>query len=241
VAIDVAAAHERGIVVCGTGYFSQGAAELTWALILAIARQIQAETASIRSGGWQVAVGDDLHGRTIGILGLGRIGTLIARFARAFEMNVVAWSQNLSADAAERSGARLVTKEELFREADFVTVHLVLSRRTRGIVSAAELGLMKPTAYFINTSRGPLVDEEALVDALRNRRIAGAALDVYDVEPLPPDHPFRLLDNVVTTGHVGFVTKATYDIFYRDTVENILAWMDGKPIRVVELPQKRQP
>jgi phosphoglycerate dehydrogenase-like enzyme len=240
-AIDVAAASERGIVVCGTGYVSQGAAELTWALIMAIARQIPAETASIRSGGWQVAVGDDLHGRTIGIVGLGRIGTLIARFARAFEMNVIAWSQNLSADAAERSGARLVTKEDLFRDADFVTLHLVLSRRTRGIVSAAELGLMKPTAHLINTSRGPLVDEEALIDTLRNRRIAGAALDVYDVEPLPPDHPFRSLDNVVTTGHVGFVTKTTYDIFYRDTVENILAWMDGKPMRIVEPPQKRQP
>lgn len=230
--IDLAAAKEFGITVCSTGYTPHGAAEITWALILAAVRHIPAEAASLRAGGWQVALGGDLERRTIGIVGLGNLGRRVAAVARAFGMNLIAWSQNLTAQAAEAAGARLVSKDELFRHADIVTIYLVLGPRSRGIVAAHELGLMKPTAYLINTSRGPLVDEAALVEALSNRRIAGAALDVFDTEPLPAVHPLRTLDNVVATPHIGFVTRETYEIFYRDTVENIVAWLDGDPIRV---------
>ncbi len=223
--IDLDAARERGITVAHTGYTSHGAIELTWALILAAVRHIPAEAASIRAGGWQVAVGGDLNRRTLGILGLGRIGTASARIAAAFGMDVIAWSPNLTAERAAAAGARYVEKDELFRTADIVTVHLVLGKRSRGVVGAAELALMKPDAWFVNTSRGPLVDEDALIAALREGRIAGAALDVFATEPLPPDHPFRTLPNVLATGHVGFVTRETYEIFYRDTVKNILAWL----------------
>jgi phosphoglycerate dehydrogenase-like enzyme len=231
--IDLAAATEGGCTVCGTGYSANGAAELTWALIMAAARNLPAECASIRKGQWQVSVGENLEGKTIGIVGLGRIGSTIAKYARAFGMSVIAWSQNLTGEAAQQRGAGLVTKEELFREADFVSVHLILSGRTRGIIGAPELKLMKPTAYFVNTSRGPLVDENALIAALKTREIAGAALDVFDVEPLPESHPFRSLDNVIATGHIGFVTQESYTKFYGDTVDNILAWLDGKPLRVM--------
>lgn len=225
--IDLDAASERGITVANTGYMSSGAIELTWALILSLVRHIPEEAASLRAGGWQVTVGDDLAGRTIGIVGLGRIGSVGARIAQAFGMNVIAWSSNLTPEKAAAAGARYVAKEELFRQADIVTVHLILSQRSRGIIGAAEFELMKPTAWFVNTSRGPLVDEAALIDVLIRKRIAGAALDVYDVEPLPPEHPFRTLPNVLATSHVGFVTRATYDVFYRDTVKNIVAWLDG--------------
>jgi phosphoglycerate dehydrogenase-like enzyme len=230
--IDLDAASERGVTVCGTGYSAHGAIELTWALILAIVRNLPAELASLRAGQWQISVGADLKGKTIGVVGLGSIGAKIARIALAFGMNVLAWSQNLTRETAEQHGARLVGKEELFRDADIVTVHLVLSRRTEGIIGAPELNLMKPSAYLVNTSRGPLVDENALVNALKNRTIAGAALDVYNVEPLPESHPLRSLDNVLATPHIGFVTEETYKIFYRDTVENITAWLSGKPVRV---------
>ena len=230
--IDQEAAAERGITVYNTGYASHGAMELTWSLILAAARFLPAETASLRNEGWQVAVGGDLHGKTLGIVGLGKIGGAMARVARAFEMEVLAWSQNLTAETAAAAGARLVRKEELFRLADIVTLHLVLSARSRGIVAAPELALMKPTAWLVNTARGPLVDEAALIEVLQNRRIRGAALDVYDIEPLPVDHPYRRLDNVVATPHIGFVTQDTYRIFYRDTVENIVAWLDGRPPKV---------
>jgi phosphoglycerate dehydrogenase-like enzyme len=223
--IDLEAARERAITVAHTGYTSHGAIELTWALILAALRHIPAEAASIRAGGWQVAVGGDLNRRTLGILGLGRIGSASARIAGAFGMDVIAWSPNLTAEKAAAAGARYVSKDELFRTADIVTVHLVLGKRSRGIVGAAELALMKPDAWFVNTSRGPLVDEDALIAALHEKRIAGAALDVFATEPLPPDHPFRTLPNVLATGHVGFVTRETYEIFYRDTVKNILAWL----------------
>lgn len=226
--IDLDAASERGITVANTGYMSSGAIELTWALILSLVRHIPEEAASLRAGGWQVTVGDDLAGRTIGIVGLGRIGSVGARIAQAFGMNVIAWSSNLTPEKAAAAGARYVGKEELFRQADIVTVHLILSQRSRGIIGAAEFELMKPTAWFVNTSRGPLVDEAALIDVLTRKRIAGAALDVYDVEPLPPEHPFRTLPNVLATSHVGFVTRATYDVFYRDTVKNIVAWLDGR-------------
>ena len=231
--IDLNAAKERGITVSGTGYTPHGAMELTWALIHAAARHIPAEAASFRAGGWQVAVGADLEGATLGVMGLGTIGRSMARIGRAFGMEVIAWSQNLTAEAAEAAGARLVDKQTLLREADWLTLHLVLSARTRGIVGAAELAAMKPGAWLVNTSRGPLVDEAALVDALQRRAIGGAALDVFDSEPLPADHPLRTLPNVVATPHVGFVTARTYATFFRDTVENLLAWMDGAPIRVM--------
>jgi phosphoglycerate dehydrogenase-like enzyme len=232
--IDMAAAKERGITVCKTGYSAHGAIELTWALILAILRNIPAEVASLRTGQWQVAVGGDLEGKIIGLVGLGNIGARIAKIALAFGMNVIAWSQNLTRESAEKHGALLVSKEELFRTADIVTIHLVLSPRSKGIVGASELGLMKPIAFLVNTSRGPLVDENALIDALKNRSIAGAALDVYDTEPLPASHPFRTLDRLLATPHIGFVTNETYKIFYRDTVENIAAWLSGAPVRVSE-------
>jgi phosphoglycerate dehydrogenase-like enzyme len=232
--IDLEAAHERGITVCGTGYTSHGAIELTWALILAIVRNVPAEIASVRAGQWQISIGGDLKGKTIGVVGLGDIGAKIAGIALAFGMNVLAWSQNLTRETAEQHGARLVGKEELFRDADILTVHLKLSRRTEGIIGAPELNLMRSTAYLVNTSRGPLVDENALINALKNRTIAGAALDVYDVEPLTESHPLRSLDNVLATPHIGFVTEDTYRIFYRDTVENVTAWLSGNPVRVAK-------
>jgi phosphoglycerate dehydrogenase-like enzyme len=197
-------------------------------LIHAATRSLAEELRSVREGGWQVRVGDDLQGRTIGIVGLGKIGSRIARVANAFEMNVIAWSTNLTEERAKEAGARLVTKDELFATADLVTVHLVLSARSRGIVGAAELAAMKPTAWLINTSRGPLVDEPALLEALHHRRIAGAALDVFDVEPLPQEHAYRSLPNVIATGHIGFVTQATYAMFYGDTVENVRAWVETR-------------
>jgi phosphoglycerate dehydrogenase-like enzyme len=220
------AAAERGIKVVHTGYTSQPTIELTWALILAGARDLVAENASLRGGGWQTGVGDDLSGKTLGIVGLGRIGSAVAKVATAFAMTVVAWSQNLTAEAAAAAGARRVTKEELLRAADVVSIHLVLSSRTRGLIGAAELALMKPSARLINTSRGPIVVEDALITALTERRIAGAALDVFDTEPLPADHPYRRLDNLLATPHIGYVSRGTYQRFYGDTVRNILEWLD---------------
>jgi phosphoglycerate dehydrogenase-like enzyme len=230
--IDLAAANQRGITVCNTGYSAHGAIEMTWALILAMLRDVPAEFASVQRGQWQTSIGGDLQGKTIGLVGLGNIGARIAQIAHAFGMNVLAWSQNLTLESAEKQGALLVSKEELFTAADIVTVHLVLSPRTKGIVGAAEFGLMKPTAYFVNTSRGPLVDENALIHALESRAIAGAALDVYEIEPLPASHPYRSLERLLVTPHIGFVTEETYKIFYRDTVENIAAWLKGTPVRV---------
>lgn len=224
--IDLDAVREQGISVCNTGGGGNGTVELTWALIHAAMRQLPAETASIRAGGWQVAVGGDLIGKTLGIVGLGRIGSGVARVARAFEMDVVAWSPNLTQEKADAAGVRLVSKAELFRTADIVTIHMVLSDRTRDLISAADLALMKPTSWLVNTSRGPLVDEAALIEALQQRRLAGAALDVFNIEPLPADHPLRTLPNVVATGHIGFVTEASYRVFYRDTVQCIVNWLD---------------
>jgi phosphoglycerate dehydrogenase-like enzyme len=230
-AIDLAATKERGIVVCGTEYMGHGAAELTWALIMAAMKHIPDESASVRNGGWQTRIGRDLKGRTIGLVGLGNVGSVVARYAQAFDMNVIAWSTNLTEVTANQYGARLVRKEQLFREADIASVHLVLSERTKHIIGAPELGLMKRTAYFVNTSRGQLVDEAALIEALERQTIAGAALDVFDIEPLPAVHPFRSLPNVLPTPHVGFVTQDTYKLFYRNTIEDILAWLEGRPIR----------
>lgn len=234
--IDMVAARELGITVCGTGSPSRGAPVLTWALILALVRHIPSQAAALRAGGWQTKVGGDLHGKTLGVLGLGKIGSIVAQVGRAFGMETIAWSQNLTAERAAQHGARLVTKSELFRTADVLTIHLVLGERTRGIVGRDELGLMKPSSLLVNTSRGPLVDEAALVDALRRRVIAGAALDVFDVEPLPRDHPLRTLDTVLATPHIGFVTEDTLRMFYGETVENIHAWLAGSPIRVLNAP-----
>jgi phosphoglycerate dehydrogenase-like enzyme len=226
--IDVAAAAEHGVAVAHTGYDSSPTIELTWALILASARHIAGENAALRSGGWQRAIGDGLRGKILGILGLGNIGSEVAQIGRAFGMEVIAWSQNLTQEKAEALGVRLASKDELFRQADIVTIHLVLSRRTRGLVGAAELAAMKPSARLINTSRGPIVEEAALVKALRERRIAGAAIDVFDVEPLPPDHPYRSLENALATPHIGYVSRELYRTFYGDTVKNITAWLDQR-------------
>jgi phosphoglycerate dehydrogenase-like enzyme len=231
--IDLDAARDRGVTVCGTGYAAQSTAELAWALILAVTRRICAEDARVRAGGWQHTIGPELAGRTLGLVGLGRLGTRMARIAHAFEMETIAWSQNLTPERAAEAGSEAVAKEELFRRADVVSVHLVLSERSRGLVGAAELALMKPTAYLVNTSRGPIVDEAALLAALHEGRIAGAGLDVYDVEPLPPAHPLRFAPNTVLTPHIGYVTTGTYEVFYRDAVEDIAAWLRGAPVRVL--------
>ena len=233
-AIDLDYAHSRGITVCNTGYSSHGAMEHSWALILSALRHIVEENTSLRAAGWQTRVGIDLKGKTLGVVGLGNIGADIAKIARAFDMKVIAWSQNLTDEKAREAGAERVEKLELFRQADIVTLHLILSGRSRGIVGRDELAAMKKSAWLINTSRGPLIDEAALIETLTEGRIAGAALDVFDTEPLPADHPFRILKNVLATPHVGYVTEDTYKIFYEDIVENIQAWLDDKPIRVVD-------
>ena len=226
--IDVVAAADRGIVVSHTGYRSDPTIDLTWALILASARNIVAESNSLRSGGWQRTVGTELRGKTLGVLGLGRVGSEVARIGRAFGMDLIAWSQNMTAEAARAASAVLVSKDELFKQADILTIHLVLSGRTRGLVGAAELAKMKPTARLINASRGPIVDEQALIRALRNRQIAGAAIDVFDIEPLPASHPFRTLDNVLATPHIGYVAQGLYRTFYEDSVSNIGKWLDTR-------------
>jgi phosphoglycerate dehydrogenase-like enzyme len=224
--IDMAAAGERGIRVTATGYRSTPTVEMTWALILAGARHIVRESNAVRGGGWQTSIGRELGGKVLGVLGLGNIGGAVARIGRAFGMTVIAWSQNMTPQIAEAAGASLVTKEELFRQADVATIHLILSRRTRGLVGAAEFALMKPTSWLINTSRGPIVDEGALVHALATGAIAGAALDVFDVEPLPAGHPFRTLDNVLATPHIGYVAEDLYRTFYGDAAASIAAWLD---------------
>src|ERR1700752_4870636 len=226
--IDVVAAADRGIVVSHTGYRSDPTIDLTWALILASAGNIVAESNSLRSGGWQRTVGTELRGKTLGVLGLGRVGSEVARIGRTFGMDLIAWSQNMTPEAAQTAGAVLVSKDELFSQADILTIHLVLSGRTRSLVGAAELALMKPTARLINTSRGPIVNEQALISALRNKRIAGAAIDVFDVEPLPASHPFRTLDNVLATPHIGYVSQELYRTFYEDSVSNIQKWLDSR-------------
>jgi phosphoglycerate dehydrogenase-like enzyme len=224
--IDMAAAEERGIRVTATGYRSTPTIEMTWALILASARHIVRESNSVHNGGWQTAVGRELDGKVLGVLGLGNIGGEVARIGRAFGMKVIAWSQNMTPQIAEAAAATLVTKDELFRQADVVTIHLILSKRTRGLVGTAELALMKPMSWLINTSRGPIVDEGALLRALTSRAIAGAALDVFDAEPLPADHPLRALDNVLATPHIGYVAEDLYQTFYGDAAVSITAWLD---------------
>lgn len=236
-AVDLRAAHARGIVVSGTmGGDPAATPALTWALILGITRGIDREAASVRAGGWQTQLGVDVHGKTLGVLGLGNIGEAVTRIGLAFGMRVIAWSQNLTAERAAAVGATRVEREALFREADVLTIHLKLGERTRGLVGARELALMKPQAYLVNTSRGPIVDEGALVEALSARRIAGAALDVYDEEPLRAGHPFRYLPNVLATPHIGYVTENTYRTAYPQIVEAIHAWLGGKPVRELPLP-----
>jgi phosphoglycerate dehydrogenase-like enzyme len=224
--IDVAVAGDRGIAVVHTGYRSDPTVEFTWALILACARHIVTESNSLRSGGWQQTVGVDLRGKTLGVLGLGNVGSEVARIGSAFGMKLIAWSQNMTSEAAKVAGAILVSKDQLFERADILTIHLVLSNRTLGLVGAAELERMKPTAWLINASRGPIVEEQALITVLQNKRLAGAAIDVFDIEPLPPSHPFRTLDNVLATPHIGYVSQGLYKTFYEDTVSNIRKWLD---------------
>jgi phosphoglycerate dehydrogenase-like enzyme len=231
--IDVEAATELGITVCGTAGLGYPTAELTWGLILAWARRIPREDRATREGRWQTTVGRGLRGKVLGVIGLGRLGSQVATIGRAFGMSVIAWSQNLTVERAAACGAALVAKDDLLTQADVVTIHLQLSDRTRGLLGARELGLMKATALLVNTSRGPIVDEDALVAALRQRTIAGAALDVFDEEPLPPDHPLRHLDGTVITPHLGYVTAEGYEVFYRDAVEDIRAFQGGHPIRVL--------
>ena len=233
-AIDLAAATDLGILVCGTaGGPDSPPAELTWGLILALLRHIPREDAATRAGHWGVSLGMCLEGKVLGILGLGRLGTKVARVGVAFDMSVIAWSQNLTAERAAQCGATLVTKDELFARSDILSVHVQLSARTRGLVGARELRLMKPTAYLINTARGPIVDEAALVQALQTRSIAGAGLDVFDQEPLPPGHPLTLLDNTLLVPHIGYVTREQYQVRYRDTVEDVAAYLRGEPLRVL--------
>ena len=229
--IDMSAAAEYGVTVCGTGGLPYPTAELTWALILALARKVPTEDAATRNGEWQVTMGEGLQGKTLGVIGLGRLGSQVAKVGTAFGMNLVAWSQNLTEERASKFGARLVSKEELLSDSDIVTIHLVLSDRTRGLLGERDLSLMKPSAYLVNTSRGPIVDESALIGALESGTIAGAGLDVFDIEPLPLDHKLRTLPNTVLTPHMGYVTAETYRIFYRDAVENIAAFLSGSPAR----------
>ncbi|MDX1514329.1 MAG: D-2-hydroxyacid dehydrogenase family protein [Gammaproteobacteria bacterium] len=231
--IDMDAARKRGVTVCGTSMTPYAAFEHTWALIMAITKNIPKEDRSMREGGWQADIGVGLNGKTLGVLGLGKLGAKVARVGLAFDMKVIAWSQNLTGERAKECGAELVDRETLFRESDVLSIHLVLSDRTRGLVGAEELKLMKRTAYLVNTSRGPIVDEDALEEALQARAIAGAAIDVYDIEPLPAHHPLRSMENTVLTGHMGYVLRETFTLAYGHAVEDIKAWLDGKPVRVL--------
>lgn len=232
-AIDIEAAAEHGVLVCGTSGIVSNTVELAWGLIIGLLRHIPAEHERIRAGGWQHTIGGDLAGRTLGLVGLGRTGTQMARIGNGFGMNVVAWSQNLTSEIAAERGAKLVHKDELFETADVVSIHLVLSERTLGLVGAEELGRMKPSSVLINISRGPIVDEASLIQSLLGGGISGAALDVYDIEPLPADHPLRRLPNVLLTPHIGYVTESCYRIFYEEIVQDVDGWLHDAPVRVL--------
>jgi phosphoglycerate dehydrogenase-like enzyme len=232
--INLAAATERGIVVSGTENVGVTTAELAWGHILGLARRLPEEDAATRAGKWQTHLGMSIADKTLGIIGLGKVGGHVARIGRAFGMDVVAWSQNLTAERCADMDVRLASsKDALLAEADFISIHLVLSGRTRGIIGKDEFDKMKPTAYFINTARGPLVDEAALIDALQGGKIAGAGIDVYDVEPLPADHPMRKVPRAHITPHLGFVTDTNFKLWYGQTAEDVKAWMDGKPLRLL--------
>lgn len=226
-AIDLAAARELGITVCGTQSPSHAAPELAMALILSLARGLLRETDSLRHGGWQVGVGRDLHGSTLGVLGLGRLGSKVAKLGKAFGMHVIAWSQNLTEERAQQVGVVPVSKAELFSQSDFLTIHLKLGDRSNGLVDAEALAMMKPSAFLINTSRGPIVDETALLNALKANQIAGAGIDVYDEEPLPTEHPLRHMPNVICTPHIGYVTEQTYRAFYQGMVDVVAGYLTG--------------
>jgi phosphoglycerate dehydrogenase-like enzyme len=231
--IDLAAARERGVVVCGTPGSSGTTGELTWGLILALFRQIPREDRLLREGKWQTTVGLGLSGKTLGIIGLGTIGSQIAKVGAAFNMELLAWSQNLDAERASRAGVKRVERDELLARSDVVTVHLVLSERTRGLIGERELARMKSSAFLVNTSRGPIVDEAALAAALKKGTIAGAGIDVYDNEPIAPDHPLLGAPNTVLTPHLGYVTRESYSAYFRGAVEDIAAWRRGAPMRVL--------
>ncbi|HEY3714589.1 MAG TPA: D-2-hydroxyacid dehydrogenase family protein [Jatrophihabitantaceae bacterium] len=233
-AIDIAAAEQQGVTVCGTTGSGNAMPELTIGLIIALTRNFAQEDAAVRAGGWQHTIGPGLAGATLGVLGLGRLGTPVAALAQAFGMSVIAWSPHLTAERAQPHGVRAVSKRDLFAESDVITIHMPLSDASRGLVQADDLALMRPTAYLINTSRGPIVDEVALIDALRGQRIAGAGLDVYDVEPLPVDHPLRSLPNTLLLPHIGYVTTDGYRTWFEQVVEDILAWTAGTPVRTLE-------
>ncbi|OLF54089.1 D-2-hydroxyacid dehydrogenase family protein [Pseudomonas chlororaphis] len=230
-AIDLPAAAGLGIQVCGTDSYKHAAPELTWALIMARTRNLLDEANALRAGHWQQGLGGDLHGKTLGILGLGSIGQRVAQFGQVFGMRVIAWSENLSAERAAAAGVTYVSKQQLFEQADVLSVHLVLSERSRGLVDAQVLAWMKPTALLVNTARGPIVDEAALIAALERGQLAGAALDVFEQEPLPADHPFRRLPNVLATPHIGYVSRQNYQQFFGQMIEDIQAWAAGRPIR----------
>ena len=233
--IDLKAAAERGVTVCGTGGFGNPTASIAVGLMLELTRHIGFENARLKAGApWQTTIGQDVEGMTLGVLGLGKLGQRVAATAKTLGMKVIAWSPNLTPEKAKEAGVDYVTKEELFRNADIVSIHVVLGDRSRGLVGANELGLMKKTAYLVNTARGPIVDEKALIAVLNAKSIAGAGLDVFDVEPLPLDHPFRKMDNVVLTPHLGYVSERNYRVLYIGVVEDIRAWLDGKPVRILE-------
>ena len=232
--IDTEAAKARGITVCGTGGFGNPTSGVAIGLMLELTRRIGYENARLHSGSpWQTTIGLDLEGMTLGVLGLGKLGVRTANIAKAFGMKVIAWSQNLTAEKCREAGVDYAAKDDLFRQSDFITVHVVLSQRTRGLIGARELGLMKPSAYLINTSRGPIIDEAALIAALRDSKIAGAGLDVFDIEPLPLDHPFRQMNNVVITPHLGYVSEQNYRRYFAEAIEDIRAFLDGKPVRLL--------
>ena len=233
--IDLKACAEFGVTVCGTAGFGNPTAAIVVGLMLELTRHIGFENARMKAGApWQVTVGHDLEGKTLGVLGLGKLGQRVAGVAKALGMKVIAWSQNLTPEKAKEGGTEYVSKEDLFRNADVISIHVVLSDRTRGLVRAKDLGLMKKTAYLINTSRGPIVEEKALIAALTSKSIAGAGLDVFDIEPLPTDHPFRKMDNVVLTPHLGYVAVQNYRAYFAGVVDDIRAFLDGKPVRVLE-------
>ena len=232
--IDSEAAKARGVTVCGTGSFGRPTSGIAIGLMLELTRHIGYENARLHAGApWQSTIGADLEGMTLGILGLGKLGTRTANIAKAFGMKVIAWSQNLTPEKCAEVGVGYVGKDDLFRQADFVTIHIVLSQRSRGLVGAHEIGLMKPSAYLINTSRGPIIDEAAMLAALRGKTIAGAGLDVFDIEPLPLDHPLRKMDNVVLTPHLGYVSEQNYRHYFAGVVEDIRGFLDGKPVRAM--------
>ena len=232
-AIDMETARECGIDVCGTTLLGYPAFEHTWALILALVKQIPLENDAMHQGGWQLSLADGLRGKTLGVLGLGKLGAEVAKIGLAFQMEVIAWSENLTAARARDCGVRRVSKNELLSSSDVITIHLVLSARTRGLIGTEELQLMKADAYLVNTSRGPIIDETALIDALQGKLIRGAALDVYETEPLPSNHPIRKLDNAVLTGHTGYVIRENFAHGYGEVVEDVLAWLSGKPLRLL--------